>query len=46
MTETHDAPFKVRIGLGIPSPGWWKSAFGDALTTMIGHSERSHLSIP
>jgi len=46
VTETHDAPFKVRIGLGIPSPGWWKSGFGYALTTMIGHFERSHLSIP
>jgi hypothetical protein len=39
-------PWKLRVGIGVPSGGVWNSAFGFSLVTMIGYFERSHLDVP
>lgn len=48
MTETAEAetPWKIRVGIGVPSPGEWKSGFGHALVQMIGYFERCHAHLP
>ena len=40
------APWKIRVGIGVPSSGTWVSAFGFSLVTMIGFFERSHTDVP
>ena len=39
-------PWKIRVGIGVPSGGTWHSGFGFSLVTMIGHFERSHVDVP
>jgi hypothetical protein len=39
-------PWKLRVGIGVPSGGVWNSAFGFSLVTMIGYFERSHVDVP
>lgn len=39
-------PWKLRIAVGVPSNGEWKSSFGYCLTQMIGFFERSHVQVP
>jgi hypothetical protein len=38
-------PWKLRVGIGVPSGGSWHSGFGFSLVTMIGHFERSHVDV-
>jgi len=39
------APWKLRVGIGVPASGTWASGFGFSLVTMIGHFERSHVDV-